>query len=262
MSAPKYSMKRVIVSLIPLALASLVFAEPLVLLQENFEEYTDNAALDLLWPKVGNAVTQLAVDPDNSENSVLFSKGDRRDRPFDPVVPTDAQPLHLRVDFYDDYKAGVSGREYVGLWTGVGNPENLIEVGLFNGGPGVDTGYYTARVFGSEHGSTWFDLSTSRKSGWRTIDIWVYATAVDIYFDNELDVTVSWGGGSVGVVRLGFGAGSGSTASLTGVRYDNLLIEQSAAGAGNGTVIELSDAQISGDPFHLYALAGKGSRTE
>lgn len=212
-----------------------------VLLEEDFSSYSSEAELDSAWPKVGNATSHLATDPANSGNATLFSKGDRRARTFSSVTPTNDEPVHVTVDYHDGYEAGVPGREYIGLWAApIDSGDRLIEVGLHNSAEANATDRYTARVFGSEHGTGWFDLNTTRKSGWRKIELWIFADSVEIYFDGELDSVVAWAGGALGAVRLGFGAGSGDTASLTGVHYDNLSIERAEPPGGQGTLIELS----------------------
>lgn len=214
----------------------------LTVLADDFN-YPDDVALDAAWTKVGNAITHLAEDPENPETNVLFSKGDRRHRTFDPVTATDEEPLYLSALYFDDHEPGISGREYIGLW-GDGpfsHGGRLIEVGLHNAAESNATDKYTARVFGSEHGTAWFDLDASREKGWRLIEIWVYAETLEVYVDGELAGAADWAGGSLSVVRLGFGAGTGDSASQTGVYYKNLLIEQRADPGGQGTLIELSE---------------------
>lgn len=259
----KHYFTRLVVLVFPTVL-SLSYADSQAIIEEDFEGYQDESALTAVWPKVGNAITHLAPDPENAANTVLFSKGDRRSREFSSVTPTDDDPLHLRVEYFDDYQEDVSGREYVGLWTGPFDPTSLIEVGLHNSGSGTDTSRYTARVFGSEHGTAWFDLNTSRSAGWHTIDVWVYAENVEIYFDGELDTALTWSGGSIGAVRLGFGAGSGDAASPTGVSYDNLLIERAPTSGGQGTLIELSatESTTSGHTWRLVSAESRGGLGE
>lgn len=224
------------------------FAETQILLHEDFESYTNETELNEVWPKVGNAITHLAKDPENAENTVLFSRGDRRTRTFDSVKPTNDMPLRVSVDYYDVYKADVPGREYIGLWAGRSDPRALIEVGLHNHADSNST-RYTARVLEDEAG--WFDLNTVRKVGWRKIQLLVFADTVEIYIDGDLDTVVDWAGGWVSAVRLGGGFGFGDTASLTGVYYDNLRVERVENPQEEGTVLELTEltpAPLSADP--------------
>lgn len=231
-----------------------------ILLQENFESYSNDVELETVWPSVGNAVTRLAEDPANPDNATLSSKGDRRTRTFDSLTPTNDEPLHVTADYHDNYEIDVPGRDYIGLWAGPFDHGNrLIEVGLFNNAAENATNRYTARVFGSEHGSSWFDLNTARKGGWRKIELWIFSDTVEIYLDGELDTVVAWAGGALGAIRLGFGAGTGETASLTRVHYDNLVIERIQTSGGQGTLIELSEVFTDGtsdDPYQLDSSCG------
>lgn len=247
-------MKAQSVKLLLLAILSTGHASPIMvaatpLVSEDFAGYASDFELDAAWPRVANAASHIAADPENPENQTLFSKGDRRHRSFTPTTPTDEAPLYLRLDYYDDYELGVPGREYIGLWGTAGDHQGRwIEIGLHNNGAAHDTARYTARVLGSKQGSSWFDLSTERRRDWRLIELWVYSKKVEIYIDGQLDARLDWNGGSLGAIRLGFGAGSGVTASSTGVYYDNLILRQAKAASGQGTLIELSGNDAGEEP--------------
>lgn len=228
------------------------YADNGVILEEGFDGYINDAALDKEWVRVGNAMSYLTVDPATVQNKVLFSKGDRRMRVFPSVTPTNEEPLKLQFDYFDYYRQNVSGREYVGLLAGPKDATSLIEVGLHNVDGSMSLEHYTARIFGSTYGTDWFELKTPRSEKWHRIELLIFQDTVEIYFDGDLDTVVEWEGGTFSVVRLGFGVGASESASLTPVLYDNLKIEKINPPAAQGTVIELlSRIEVAPeDPLH------------
>jgi len=208
-------------------LAFVPSASALVLIQDDFESYTDTASLDPPWVlAVGTTADSYLDTTDNGptwpgEQCVTHTAvAARRDNSsFAPTEPMGGEYLVWAFDFEDTVGDTAMPRQYGQLLAGSGGLSELISMGQYNAPPSVAT-YYQARVaFG---GPNWFNLNTVRTPGWHRFEAHIYAGTVDFYVDGALDTAgVTHAGGDWYQARIGSGLSStGGEAS-----YDNYLLE-------------------------------------
>ena len=198
-----------------------------VLLSEDFEAYTSDAALTDVWPRVSgtSAIVGQALDPAEDEargqGIRQTTAAGRLRHTVAPTIPTDLAPLVFRFDFYDANGGTSSGRIYGELRHST-VATGLLAAGLYNV---VDVGdfaqgRYQARDY---DGSGWIQLDAVRSVGWHTFEFTIRASTVELRVDGVLDPQFNGvaldGGVAYDWVHLG-----SARAGNTGGNFDNVYL--------------------------------------
>jgi MYXO-CTERM domain-containing protein len=224
-------------SLCAAAAAALVVttAQAAIIVSDNFESYATSAALLAAWP--GNAATLLDAANGNPGQSAAHlasstaGSGAVNARTFAAVNPTDAQPLSLSVDIFDD---GTSANKRI--TTGLRNgANNIVELGMFNA-----PSHYAFRLILFASGNpNWVAFDTLGQSGianasavrWNRFGAVIGDTqtafTLDLGADGSIEAThiVAAAPGAVGINEIRFGGPSALTSAGGGANFDNILLQ-------------------------------------
>lgn len=223
----KYAMAMVAV----LAIAGI--AQATVILQENFDGYADQAAMNAVWtPAVGGgAQLSSAQSYSPSQSAYIDLTARRSDRSIPETgAPSDAEPIIVSVRFRDS--AVGNARQYIQFLDISPALAQLISLGVYNstGGSVADNNtYYAARLaFGPNAG--WFLLNdpgvATRSAGWHELKFVMKDTSIEFYVDGTLGKvkqhSVAAGTNSFDQIRIG----SGLSTANGDAYYDDILIEK------------------------------------
>ena len=230
---------------ITLSLAAVVLARSAAMagtiLEDDFEAYADDAAMQAAWNEGGGGGGTLDTGVGNPGQSMAHPGGLTSKRLFTATTPTDVQPLVWEFDFMDD---GTGNKRVTGGLrdNGGGAPLNsILEMGRYNaladpeaGGLTV-SGYGVRTVFIGGSPGDWvtFAGNPSVQAGWhhfratiRTSDI---LFELDLGDDGTVDATrmvATSGGAGIGYNVSLFGGPSNLSSAGGGAHFDNLSIQQ------------------------------------
>jgi hypothetical protein len=170
-----------------------------LLLQDNFESYTDQASFQVAWPVVSpqpSAVwsTNQAASPTHSIQSpaVTTAQGNtvaaRNFRTFSPTNPSAGNVLEYSFNFFDSNGATAAYRQFANLQaTAAPGTGGLISMGLNNN---ISSTFYMARVLGFDGGtgvSAYFQLNDAgapaRSTGFHNLLVDVSTNQLDFFVD-------------------------------------------------------------------------------
>ncbi|TVR45656.1 MAG: hypothetical protein EA425_17915 [Puniceicoccaceae bacterium] len=255
--------------------AALLAAPALIaqssVLEDNFETYADQAALDAAWPRLTGAEPNISdlqtSDPDATANRSVLSEGGNRERVFGERIPTDEAPVIFSFRFYDPFvtvpvdpedpdspRFPTTGREYAEIRLA---GANVFAAGLHNS---VNDGVFTAAKYQARalNGPGWIQLDADRSPGWQTFTIVLRATTFDVYVNGVLDPNATnrnWSNQGVDRVRLG-----GGLSTQTPARFDDISVTIGTAPAI--TVTEQPEAKnvlIGGNASFSVEAIGPGT---
>ncbi|QDT75183.1 dockerin type I domain-containing protein [Lacipirellula limnantheis] len=149
-------------------LSAMTASAQTVLLNDDFDGYADQAALNVNWTPVGTqpSGTLSSVQSSSPSNSFLVAaendsnqvpaganaNAQRNERFFEETLqPSTENKIQFSIDFYDAFGTGNPFRQYANLQDGPGTAGNqLIALGLNNNQLSGDSGgnYYMARIVG------------------------------------------------------------------------------------------------------------------
>ena len=213
------------------SLASVAFAQTTVI-DDNFESYIDQAALEAVWTQdTTNKNVTLQEDPTSGTTpankyahvplgtSVADPAG-RISRDIN-IQPTDDAPLEVSFDIRPGGSA--LGRSYMQLEA---PGTNLVDFGLYNNVAGAG---WSARVLGGGAPGAWSIVGGTRKADeWTNLKVLVKTRSVSFYANGILLATQARTNSDFPAftkVELGF-SGGGSAVTTD---YDNLLVRVVAA---------------------------------
>jgi len=235
---------------------ALIIASPVsavLIVNDNFDGYADQAAFQAAWPAIGTSVTNpsalLSTTQSLSAPNSISVPGtaanneyrNRRSFAETGIVDVGGSQIIWSFDFYDSTGTGNPQRNFANLQDSLapsGTPQ-LISMGLNNNLLANDQGgnYYMARILGgASNGGTasaYFKLNDPgaplRSVGWHNLKVILTtsngaSTDFRFYVDNILAETVL----NVGTVlrsydniAIGSGLSNGSTAAY----FDNMRLE-------------------------------------
>ncbi|MEZ6192868.1 MAG: hypothetical protein R3C45_16470 [Phycisphaerales bacterium] len=193
-------MKKAVLSLgcvAAMALASS--AQATVIVDENFDSYTDTADLGTVWSLGDGTLDTVPGNPGQSlyhpGTGASFSGANTNSLSFTEINPAGAEVLTFSADIYDD-ASSANKRTTAGLREAVG--ANLIEMGMYN-----SPAYYAYRVilFGPGDPS-WVAFSNmvddagdpmtnAPVAGWHTFTATVTPTQIDFTLDLNGDGNIN-----------------------------------------------------------------------
>lgn len=227
------------------SLALVTASAPAAIAVDTFETYSSDAELQAAWP--GNAAATLSTTLGNPGQSAFHPGGAVNSQTFTPVSPTDAVPLVLTADIYDDGTDLVAGdgdaekRMTVGL-RNTATVENLVEMGMYDAGVQY---VYRVVLFASGAGDgsggqgTYgkFDLGTDENGdrnrptqGWHRFIASIGDTQstfmMDLMADGTIDAThvVDAVPTASGMNNVRFGGISGLSSAGGGANFDNISL--------------------------------------
>lgn len=205
-----------------------------VLVNDNFDGYSDQAAFLAAWPQVGATVsgTLTSLQSDSAPNSINYATtAQRNERSFaETGVATALNTITFSFDFYDANSAASPYRQYANLQDGASPSSGgqLISMGLNNNltSPADGGNFFMARILGY-NANAYFKLNTDplllRTTGWHNLAVTISDQDFKFYVDGSLAETVPQTGltlRSYDVVRLGSGL-----SSTTEAYFDNVLVQ-------------------------------------
>ena len=225
-------------------------ASAVVLLQDNFDSYADQAAFLAAWPATvgtGNTLSNaLSLSAPNSINLPITAQ--RNDRSFaESGNPAALNVIRFSIDFFDPNSAAAPYRQVATLIDGAGSSSGqLISLGMNNNQAVGDSGgnFYMARILGytavtvdpeggpneAAGGTTvansFFKLNDYgvgfRSTGWHNLAVEITNVEFKFFVDGVLAETVANAATlrSYDSVRLGSGITAATSANL-----DNVAVE-------------------------------------
>ncbi len=198
----------------------------MVIIDENFDDYADNAAFQAVWGNAGAGSLNAGLG--NPGQSASHGGGVVNSQSFAALVPTATEHVRLTGQIFDDALSS-NKRLSIGLRNTSG--ANIIELGFYNGGS-----HYVGRVVnfdGSGVNPSWvaFPGLTSPQNGWHTFSVEISDNTVDfsldIGSDGTIDSTMSYASvaTSAGFNNLRFGGPSNLSSAGGGANFDNLRLE-------------------------------------
>ena len=198
------------------------------IINENFESYSTTGDMLAVWP--GGPAT-LDTANGNPGKSAFHPGGVVNARTFTAVNPTNATPLTLSVDIFDD---GTSANKRIttGLRAGA---SNIVELGMFNA-----PAHYAFRLINFTSGNpNWVAFDTVGQSGvpnspavrWNRFTASIGDTTttftLDLGANGSIDAThvVNAVPAAAGFTELRFGGPSGLTSAGGGANFDNILLQ-------------------------------------
>lgn len=224
-------------------LLSAASVDAAILLQDNFESYPTgtSAALDNKWADTtpGSAIGT-GIGTNTTQVLTLPTTAARRTGTFADTVPTVDAPIKFSFDLYDDAFSG-STRQWAEIQakSSGGSLTQLLMVGWQNqpttgiptaGGTAATysaTKYHARVAFGPTGGGAgYFNLQTTRTTGWHNFAIVIYPDKYEFLVDNKLDTTFTNAaasvGASVGYETVALGSGVSSTKASA---IDNVIVQ-------------------------------------
>ena len=218
-----------LLSLGAVACLTLATSSNAQIISDNFESYANTAALVAAWP--GGPAT-LDTANGNPGQSAFHPGGVVNSRTFTAVNPTDAMPLSLSVDIFDD---GLSANKRIstGLRSGA---SNIIELAMFNA-----PAHYAFRLINFTSGNpNWVAFDTLGQSGvanapavrWNRFGALIGDTmttfTLDLNADGSIDAThvVNAVPAAAGFSDLRFGGPSNLASAGGGANFDNITLVQ------------------------------------
>ena len=243
--------------LVPLcSLAIVSQASAFVILEDNFDSYTDQASFEAGWAPIG-ATASGTLNPDrfvSPSNSINFATTAQRnqilfDETGTPGTSDSEFIIRFSLDFYDTDAAAAPYRMHHNLQdsTAPGSFGQLIALGLNNNRSATDDGgnFYMARILGyNGTGSAFFKLNDDslllRSTGWHNLAVEISAEAFRFFVDGSLAKTVPQDPlllRSYDVVRIGSGLSSGQASSVDNVKVEFVPEPSSALLLGSGLAV-------------------------
>jgi hypothetical protein len=206
-----------------------------ILLQDNFDAYTDQASFNATWPAGGGFTsgTLNTAQANSAPNSVLNSGTVtmRNDRALSaPYMPTPGNPLQFQFSFFDSNGTAAAYRQVSTIVSGTANLSGqLISLGMNNNITGQTL--YSARVLGFDGGTganNFFQLAgtPTRSTGWHTLEALIgtdgTTNSIDFFVDGVHSSIVATGFTlrAYDTVRVG----SGLTATQPAA-FDDVLVQ-------------------------------------
>jgi hypothetical protein len=224
-----------------LLLADAPRVEAAIIFSDNFESYSDTAALGAVWPLGGGTDANIFLDtgPAGSTNTskVVHSTNriGRRDRSFTPTIPTATVPIVAQFDFYDvGGDVGANDFDQLAAFNSSNALSQLIEMGKSNlattNGANNPAKYQGRVAFPSaaNGGVNWINLNASRSVGWHTFTAEVFDTKVNFYVDGLLDTANVPRAGGVGDPFSVARVGSALSTRAEEAFYDNFSVTTGA----------------------------------
>jgi hypothetical protein len=215
-------------------------AHAVVLLQDDFESYSDTAALNAVWNETPGGVGTLDTAFGNPGQSLAHNGGASQKRVFPATTPSDAAPIIWEFDFYDD--GGTEGKRLTGGLRDNGAGASLgalLEMGRYNDladpetGGATLTGYGIRTVFVGGTPGNWntFVGNPAIQEGWHHFKATIGETFINFELDLGNDGTVDGirnvattaNAKPYNVARLG---GPSDLSSPGGGFFDNISIRQ------------------------------------
>lgn len=264
-----------IAALAALACGAAAWATPAVLVNDTFDTYANQAALDAVWAPAGTtaptAVELSSAKSVSGSQSVRMpgtgtSYQSRSKLTFAETgnVSTD-QSVVWSFDFYDSTGSGNPQRNYCNLHDGAANATNmLVSMGLNNNQLGSSSGgsYYMARILGytvptvdpdggPNEGYTgagiYFKLNDfgvgTRSIGWHNLKVVIstdngLSTDYEFYVDNKLAEKVS---------------NVGAASSIRS--YDAIYIGSAYSNSNTEAFVDNMKLEVTPEPASLILLA-------
>jgi hypothetical protein len=208
-----------------------------VLMQDNFDSYANQAAFNAVWPAtVGTGGTLSTAQANSSPNSVLDAATpatSRNDRSFTATTPAPGSPLQFQFEFFDSNGGAAAYRQVSSLISGAGTASGqLVSLGLSNN---IASTLYMARVLGFDGGNgsgAFFQLAgtPTRSTGFHLLEAIVSTdgttNSINFFVDGTPSTTVATGFTlrAYDSVRLGSGLTSAQPAA-----FDDVLVQVPSA---------------------------------
>ncbi|MFV2068989.1 MAG: PEP-CTERM sorting domain-containing protein [Pirellulales bacterium] len=240
-------------------LVSTQWATAEIVLQEDFESYADDAAMQAVWNEEPAGLGTLDTALGNPGQSMAHPAGTTSQRAFDPVSPleiptadpdvTRKLPVVWEFDFYDDGTDAENPNKRItsGLRTDAGGAEltSILEMGRYNDVTDVETGdkvsgYAIRNTFISADPDNWitFDGNPPVEAGWHHFRATILPTSilyeldlqgdgVDLFF-RQVTIGIPANNANYNVVRLGGPSNLSSAAG--GANFDNVKISLGLTG--------------------------------
>jgi hypothetical protein len=212
-----------------------------VFLNENFDSYADQAALQAAWPVSGTATTLLKNDQSASPSQALegLTTATRNIHSIGEVgfLNASTDTVIFRLNFYDSSATTAAYRQYSELIDGAASSSGqLYALGLNNN---IASTKYMARILGADGGSglnAFFKLdgagSPDRSTGWHTLEADISDTSVNYYVDSILSKTVditALTDRSFDSVRVGSNLSAGAVAYFDDVQVERVAVPEPSA---------------------------------
>ena len=218
-----------------------------VILNDDFESYANDAAMQAVWNDQAGAAGTLDPGSGNPGQSMFHPGGTTSNRLFPTTVPTDETPLLWEFDFLDD---GAGNKRLTGGLRdngGGGSLNSILEMGRYNSVFDLESGAtvsgYAVRttfIGGDPAGWVTFEGNPSVQSGWHHFKATIGASSIlfelDLLDDGTVEAsrvisTPAGAGIPYDVVR--FGGPSNLSSSGGGGSFDNLLLAILASTIGD-----------------------------
>jgi hypothetical protein len=272
-------MKKAILALAVLALFCSQASAALVLLDDNFDSYANQAAFQAAWPAVtspnsGTLSTARFDSPPNSIHNVATTgatpAAQRNQRSFaESGLPSPTNLIRFSFDFYDSNAAASPHRNHTNLQDGAGATGNgqLIAMGLNNNQTSAQNGnHYMGRILGynpnegtgANTAGAFFKLNGPgaplRSTGWHNLRVDITNTSYSFYVDGILSevvpntVTLR----SYDIVRLGSGLSNAGVEAY----WDNVFVATAVPEASSFIALGLVGAISAGAVWLRKKRAG------
>ncbi|QDU35243.1 hypothetical protein KS4_33240 [Poriferisphaera corsica] len=206
------------------ALGIATSASAAVIVEDNFDSYSDTAAMQAVWGDAGLGTLVDATTVGGSGNAMSHNGGQVNSIALDNLAPTASTNVVLSGTYYDD---GVGNKRIsIGLRNGA-NP--LFEFGIYNN----PSGYATRIVNFPGASPSWVQIEKTQVEGWHSFNIEFGLDSITSVFDISSDgedlyettTDLSGDAWASGFGELRIGGPSNYSSTGGGLIFDNIKLE-------------------------------------